>query len=265
MNSRFLALAILICLLSLTCCVPASRVPVKTTGFGRPAPAVPRTLLVFLPGRGDSVLSFEKEGFLQAVRRELPDAALIGVEAHLGYYEDRTIVTRLREDVILPAKEQGYRDIWLIGISMGGLGALLYDTTYPGEVTGVLALAPYLGKASLVREIRAAGGVKQWQSGSVADDAPDFNYSDFEELTAAYIWSRLEVYEDRERTIGRVYLGFGNQDRFIATDRILGAILPAGQVFTAKGGHDWPTWKLLGERMIHAVSTAHSRAGGQSP
>ena len=226
---------------------------------------MPGTLLIFLPGRGDSVLSFEKEGFLRAVRRELPDAALVGVEAHLGYYQDRTIVTRLREDVILPAREQGYRDIWLVGVSMGGLGALLYDTTYPGEVAGVLAFAPYLGKESLVRKIRAAGGVEKWQPDSELDDDPDPFYSNFEESTAAYIWRRLKVYEDKERTTGRVYLGFGNGDRFIVTDGILGAILPAGQVFTARGGHDWSTWKLLGERMIKAVGTANGWASGQFP
>jgi pimeloyl-ACP methyl ester carboxylesterase len=164
------------------------------------------------------------------------------------------MVTRLREDVIIPAKEQGYRDIWLIGVSLGGVGALLYDTTYPGEVTGVLALAPYLGSEAVVQKIRTAGGVERWQSSRKMHDEPD---SDSEAQFTALIWSRLKVYEDRKRTIGRVYLGFGNQDRFNTTDSIFGDMLPAGQVFTAKGGHDWSTWNLLGERMIHAVSVSN--------
>jgi pimeloyl-ACP methyl ester carboxylesterase len=209
--------------------------------------------LLFLPGRGDTTRSFEKEGFLQAVRRALPDADLIGVEAHLGYYLDHTIVTRLREDVIIPAKDQGYQDIWLIGVSMGGVGALLYDSTYPGEVTGVLVLAPYLGRESLVQKIRTAGGVERWQS---SRDVHEDN-SDSEAQFTALIWSRLKFYEDQKRTIGRVYLGFGNQDRFNATDSIFGDMLPAEQVFTAKGGHDWFTWNLLGERMINAVSASN--------
>ena len=137
---------------------------------------------------------------------------------------------------------------------MGGVGALLYDTTYPGEVTGVLVLAPYLGRETLVQKIRTAGGVERWQSSREMYDKAD---SDSEAQFTALIWSRLNGYEDRKRTIGRVYLGFGNQDRFNTIDSIFGDMLPAGQVFTAKGGHDWSTWNLLGERMINAVSVSN--------
>ena len=115
MKFCFVVLGNLICFLCLTCCVPASRIPMETTSFQHSASAEHRTLLLFLPGKGDTTLSFENEGFLKAVRRDLPDADLIGVEAHLGYYLDHTIVTRLREDVIIPAKKtrvSGYLVNW---------------------------------------------------------------------------------------------------------------------------------------------------------
>jgi len=221
----------------------------KTVDFQRSPQGGRVTLFVFLPGLGDTVRSFETEGFLQVVRREFPDADLIGVEAHQGYYLDHTILTRLREDVVTPAREQGYRDIWLIGVSMGGLGTILYDTAYPGELRGILALAPYLGGPALLREIRDAGGLAGWRPGTVADDDTD-----------RFIWSKIKVYQDRDRSLGRVYLGCGTLDRFYDTDRFLGALLPAGQVFTAPGGHDWPTWRVLGERMLKTIGSSGSGA-----
>jgi hypothetical protein len=43
-------------------------------------------------------------------------ADLVAVDAHLGYYYKRTIIDRLREDVLVPAKVQGYRRIVVVGI-----------------------------------------------------------------------------------------------------------------------------------------------------
>jgi pimeloyl-ACP methyl ester carboxylesterase len=48
---------------------------------------------------------------------------------------------------VLPARSAGYREIWIAGISMGGLGALSYAVKYPGHLDRVLLLAPYLGEA----------------------------------------------------------------------------------------------------------------------
>ena len=158
---------------------------------------------------------------------------MVGVEAHLGYYIDRTLPKRLKEDVIEPARKLGYREIWLVGISMGGLGAILYDTAYPGDVTGLCLLAPYLGEGSLLEEISRAGGLARWQPGAGKGDQE------------REIWLRLRAYAAAEKSAGRVYLGFGNSDRFAATNRFFGDLLPGGQMMTASGGHDWPTWRTL--------------------
>ena len=53
------------------------------------------------------------------------------------------MVDRLKEDVINPAKEKGYTKIWLVGISLGGLGSLLYAMEHPSDIEGMLVLAPY--------------------------------------------------------------------------------------------------------------------------
>ena len=69
------------------------------------------------------------------------------------------IVERIREDIIIPAKARGYRNIWMLGISMGGMGAIWYDRTHPGDVNGLILLSPYLGEKTIVETIEKAGGL----------------------------------------------------------------------------------------------------------
>ena len=233
MNYRLLLFFCTIWISTLTSCVPASTVPIKTIDFGASEPARHPTLVVFLPGRGSSARSFDEEGIIRALRRRNPGIDMIGVEAHLGYYMDRTLSRRLKEDVITPAQKLGYRQIWLVGISMGGLGALLYDTAYPGDVTGICLLAPYLGDGTLLEEIGRAGGLAHWQTGGADHDLD------------REIWTMLRAYLQDEKSAGRVYLGFGTSDRFAASDRLFASLLPAAQVVSAPGGHDWPTWRTL--------------------
>src|ERR671930_1091173 len=79
------------------------------------------TLVVFLPGIGDFAEDFERHGFIAALAASGLAADALAVDAHYGYYGRRTVLERLAEDVVLPAREQGYREVWLVGISMGGL------------------------------------------------------------------------------------------------------------------------------------------------
>jgi pimeloyl-ACP methyl ester carboxylesterase len=96
---------------------------------------------------------------LQAVRETGRAVDILLVDAHLGYYAARTVLERLRHDVIGPARTR-YESIRLIGVSMGGLGALLYAARYPGHVTDVALLAPFVGEARVPSDrarLRAAG------------------------------------------------------------------------------------------------------------
>src|SRR5712672_3477612 len=53
-------------------------------------------------------------------------ADIVVADLHFGYYLRQTAIERLREDVILPARTRGYQCISLVGISLGGFGALYY-------------------------------------------------------------------------------------------------------------------------------------------
>lgn len=236
--NRHLPLLLLIVSLFLPSCLPANKVPMESLHFVPAAEQRPN-LAVLLPGRGSGVRSFSEEGLVRELLEQRRDVEVVGIEAHLGYYRDRSLPLRLKEDVIDPARKRGYRSIWLVGISMGGLGALMYDTTYPGEVTGIVLLAPYLGEGSLLQEIRGAGGLASWRPGEVPDH-------DVERV----IWQRAARYAAPEQSGGRVYLGFGSEDRFAATNSFFGESLPARQVVTVQGGHDYRTWRDLWRKLL---------------
>ena len=122
------------------------------------------TVVIMLPGRGDRADTFIREGFDSAGERWGFDT--IATDAHFGYYMKRSLLPRLHADIVLPAHEAGYDKIWLLGISMGGFGSLLYASEHPELVDGVILLAPFLGDNSSIEEIAASGGLMSWDAES---------------------------------------------------------------------------------------------------
>ena len=209
------------------------RTPLETLWYRQGDPGN-RTLLVLLPGRRDTAERFEREGFIRSVRDAGIPADLVAVEAHLGYYYAEQIVPRLREDVIVPARAAGYERIWVVGISLGGFGALWYDRDYPDDLAGVVLLAPFLGYSGIIDEVAAAGGVGTWEPGPAGPR--DYQRD---------IWRMVKGYGKPERGSGRVYLGYGVADDFARPNGLFAGVLPPSQVLTAAGGHDWRTWRTL--------------------
>ena len=171
---------------------------------GRPdLPARTKMLLVFLPGRGTTGQDFARQGFIDALPAGSP-VDTVTVDLTFPYYTGRIATRRLHDDIVAPARARGYRRVWLVGCSMGGLGAIMYAHEYPGEVSGIVALAPYLGEKNVVAEIEAAGGPARWQPKEpLADD-------DFQRR----LW--LAIRAERFDQPGRVpfVLGYGTDDRF---------------------------------------------------
>jgi pimeloyl-ACP methyl ester carboxylesterase len=201
-------------------------------------PSTVRDLLVLLPGIGDSAEDFERHEFVAPVRSTEWPVDIVMVDAHYGYYVDRTVLQELHEGVFRPAKACGYRHIWIAGISLGGFGALLYASRYPEDVTGVLAMAPFLGTRDLIEEIVGAGGLARWaDEGVQKEDYP-------REL---WQWLRRSL---SERSGPKVYLAFGEQDIFAPAQRLLAASLSQQRVFIEPGEHSWPTWSRLWARFL---------------
>jgi pimeloyl-ACP methyl ester carboxylesterase len=191
------------------------------------------TLLVFLPGANMAPAELVQEGFVAAVRQRGLAIDLALPDAHLGYVYDGSMLQRLRQDVIEPALAQGRRQIWLAGISLGGFVALGYARNHPQQIAGVLAIAPYLGRRPLLKTIAEAGGPAVWRRSAQPRDAQDIDHD---------LWMWLS---DPQRGGPPIWLGYGTEDRLADGHRLLAGVLPAAQVSTAPGDHDWPPWRTL--------------------
>ena len=208
-------------------------------------PSPSRDLLVCLPGIGDEAKDFEDWGFVDLVRAHSWAADVILVDAHYGYYADRSLLEQLHQDVLLPASASGYRSIWLAGISMGGLGALLYARQYQHAVQGIVAIAPFLGTQTLVQEIAVAGGLARWTS----------TVNPMDEIRAVWAWARS--HSQHSPSAPDVFLAFGEEDVFVDAHRLLASNLPAAHVLTAPGGHRWPVWQELWRSFLRRHTPAY--------
>lgn len=213
------------------------------TDLDRSSCAKADTLLVFLPGAYSTIDEFVREGFVQEVRQRRIAADIAMVDAHMAYYNNRSVIDRLEADVLVPARAAGYRAIWLVGISVGGFGALIHEEQMPGGVTGIVALAPYLGERELSNKIAAAGGLLAWQAptGPLPPEQAEMR-----------LWRWLQTQTKLPAGSGSpaVYLAYGTEDRFADSHRLLAAALPPQRVFTTPGGHDWAPWRRLWQQVL---------------
>lgn len=204
-----------------------------------PGPAAERIALVMLPGAGDRAPDLVEQGFVRALRdRRLPiDVAV--ADARSDYYLEQSIVSRLEQDVIGPVRAQGYARIWLMGISLGGLGALSYAREHGAAVEGLVLLAPFLATRGLIAEITRAGGLRAWEPQTLAAADPE---------RALLEW--LRDYRADDPALPRIRLGYGSEDRYAPASTLLAGVLPPRQITRIPGGHDWGTWLKLWERVL---------------
>lgn len=223
-----------------------------------PCPDRSDTLVVMLPGAYSRPPEFVEAGFPQALRERGSSADVLVVDSHLGYFTDGSVIRRLRDEVVLPARAQGYRRVWLVGISLGGFGALGYAMRHGGEIDGVLALAPYLGPRRLTQEIEAAGGPRAWRASGLQAKAPDAS----DELDRD-IWSAFSDPAPKP-PLPPVYVGYGLEDRFADANRRFAELLPPERVSTTPGGHDWPPWRALWQGWLGQGLLADARCVASS-
>ncbi len=197
-----------------------------------------KCLVVFLPGVGDSADDFSSYGFVDALRERNFSVDIVSANATLGYYVRGKFIDRLNQDVVTPARSKPYEQTWFIGISMGGMGALRYASEQPEHVTGVLALAPFLGDRTLSDEIRNAGGLSKWKAPEAAKpvDGPS---------AERQLWRWVQSVTSGGQQGPSLYAGWGTEDRFAPQVELLAAELPTAHTFKMKGAHRWSTWRPL--------------------
>jgi pimeloyl-ACP methyl ester carboxylesterase len=198
------------------------------------------TLVVMLPGIKDRAEQFLVAGFVDG---DTPsdEFDVVVVEPELSDYLSGTIVERLRTDVIAPAQARGYDDIWLLGVSIGAYGSLLYAGEFPADIRGVVLLAPYLGGKRVPRSIEAAGGLEAWRAAAGPSPFVDG-------------WVALQTL--MQHPDATIVLGYGGDDRLAATYEPLLAMLPPSQVYTVDGGHAWTTWTPLWQEIKATIDSA---------
>jgi alpha-beta hydrolase superfamily lysophospholipase len=178
-----------------------------------PAPGGSARLLVMLPAAKARPEDFFEHGFVAAVRARGLQLDIALPDAHAALYLEGDIVERLESAVMQPMRAKGYAEIWLAGVSLGGMGSIAYACRHAAQIAGVMLLAPFLGLRDANRE--------------------------------------PELLRELARSpLPNIFLGYGTRDRYARASELLARRLPAGRVTTLDGGHDWPTWLELWKIML---------------
>lgn len=222
--------------------------PIPTARYTAPQPA--QRLVVFLPGRGDDLAALEKSGIAQIIQQAWPDADVELAALTMAYYTDGHASKRLHDEVIAPALRRGYRQVWLAGASLGGMGAISYSRDYPGELHGLLLLAPYLGDAAMRKEIDRAGGLARWQPGPLQP----INAGNWQRA----LWAYLKGWSTEPAMARHTWMAYGDRDRFRRPMQLLAPVLPPGHVFVLKGGHNWHVWKAAMPELLQAAKAGRA-------
>jgi pimeloyl-ACP methyl ester carboxylesterase len=226
------------------CALPRpTAVPLASEAFPAHADGRACCLVVLLPGHGDTPRDFVEHGFVKALRDARIPVDVIAVAAHSGYYFKGIVAERLHADVLAPARAAGYKQIWLVGVSMGGFGALWTAQLHPEDVSGLVLLAPFTGRPRVVNPI-AATGIRRWQP------RPERGTWDYE------LWRWLHRLAEPAAAVlpplPPIFLAHG-QDDASAGSLMLAELLPPEQVLVIPGDHDWDTWIPLWTQLVARV------------
>ena len=218
------------------CALPRpAKVPMDALWLPASSSGPGHTLVVFMPGSQEVPQDIVREGFVDQLRWRHPGVDMVVADAHMGYFRNGSFEARLRADVIEPARARGYRSIWLAGISLGGMGSLLYAKSAPGEIDGLIALAPFIGSYNVLSEVAEAGGIARWQP------ALPLQPGDFQRDLLRW----LKGYGDPAQARPVLYIGYGTRDRLEPFPGLFDGLLPADHLLSAPGGHDWAPWKAM--------------------
>lgn len=217
-------------------------------------------LLVLLPGFFDEPDEFERQGLVGDLHVAAPACDLVAVATHLYDYQDESIVARVHEDIVLVARERGYERIWLVGVSMGALGAILTARAHPESVDGLVLVSPYLGTAGFAdgfeREIARYGDLASWARATEERTVPIARVLH----DPRPVWRWLAGYRISPHLMPPLWIAYGRDDRFADAQRLLAELVSPESAFVVEGGHDWQTWR----RLLHEVAAVWP-AGTEAP
>ena len=212
------------------------------------------TLVIFLPGRGDSPGVFESKGFIDAMKEFGVRADAVAADAHLGYYYAGQLADRIEADVLAPYRLEGYRTFILVGTSLGGYGSLWLQNEFPDAIDSVVLFAPFMGSEEAVESVRREESLGRWVAG-LADEPTKDEFP--------WIWIQ-DLAESEGVPVQSVMIAFGEKDRFRPAAETVAELLPSSRVFRSPGGHDWETWLDLWRTILGSRAWAELSVPGES-
>lgn len=196
----------------------------------------PTLLIALLCGSFTEPEDLLREGFAAAVAAHGIDAEIALAQMRAAWFADGSIVQRIRESIVEPARARGIEKIWLGGISLGALASLCYAARHDADLDGIVLISPYPATREVLREMDEAGGLGQWKP--AIPPAGDLERE-------AWLWLSAQG-------MGRVrvHCYFGSQDRFVEGQRRIAGALAPERVREMPGGHDWSAWRALWDEFL---------------
>ncbi len=199
-------------------------------------------LIIFFPGLYDTAEKFKDENFFSIARNAGITADMVSANVNFYHLAKEMMIERIEKDVFVHAKNSGYKNIWLVGVSLGGLNSLLFNIKHEKDICGVVTLAPYVANTSLIENLRNAKEVKNWM--------PDSDENKLAlEKRLQFLWVWLKEKSSKNK-LNNLYLGYGKQDRYIDAIKLFENILDKNHVVLVEGRHNWATGQKVWEKQL---------------
>lgn len=207
--------------------------------------------IVLLPAARQRLEDFIDAGFDRALQARGAAFELILADPMPSHLNDRSWMSRLRDEIVLPARAAG-RPLWLGGISLGAFMALRFAAEASQAIDGLCLIAPYLGSRIVAADIARHADLRDWTAGELTEE-------DDERIVWRFV-------RDLHTSPSQLFLGLGHKDRFADTQQLLARSLPPACCLMLEGGHEWPVWRRLWDNFLerHLVRGAQSMGSEHS-
>lgn len=199
-------------------------------------------LIIFLPGLYDTAEIFKDEAFFSIARKAGIKADMVSANVNVLHLVKNMMVKRIETDVLQQAKNNGYKNIWLVGVSLGGLNTLLFYSKHLGNICGVVTLAPFVANEPLTKELQAVKNIQHWEPVPLDKDLV------FEQkLQFLWVWLKEQALKNK---LDHIYLGYGDRDRYVEAIKLLQNILDKKNIVTVEGSHNWKTGQKIWRKQL---------------
>lgn len=197
-------------------------------------------VIVFLPGLYDSADIFVEKSFFTMARKEGIKADMVAASIDVEHLLQNKMLLRIKRDII--AQVKAYKNIWFVGVSLGGLNSLLFYKNNEEAICGLVILAPYLGNDDLTEELKTAGKIKNWRPRFDKNKEAIDNRID-----RLWLWFKTQSTKGQ---LDNIYLGYGRKDKYVESIKILETLLPDKNITVVEGKHNWEAGQKIWQQQL---------------